>query len=176
MKSVRRLKDFSRKDLSKQLAMLLALSNGTRSSDLHVLDVKYKQFSTEGVLFRIPGPNKTRRLGPSKEVFFHRFTEEPNLCPVENLKVYKEKTSLFRKLHQGEPAPPFIFFPKPHEPVSSSSNARWLKDLLDEDTSLFNAHSTRAAATSTAKLAGLSTTETVRIADWSRESTFEIYH
>lgn len=44
------------------------------------------------------------------------------------------------------------------------------------DTSIFAPHSARAAATSAAKAAGMSTMEIMKMADWSRESTFETYY
>ena len=63
----------SLKQLSKKLAVLLALTNASCSSDLHALDLDYRQFTPEGVLFRIPGLTKTRRSGPPKEAFFTSF-------------------------------------------------------------------------------------------------------
>lgn len=50
--------------LSKKLTMLLALSNGKRSSDIHALNIRFRRFTDEGVIFRIPGLTKTRRSGP----------------------------------------------------------------------------------------------------------------
>ena len=73
----------------------------------------------------------------------------------------------------------FPSYRKPHKPVTSSSIAQWLKEILNEagiNTTLFKAHSTRAASTSTAKMAGLSTNNITKMADWSRESTFEMYY
>ena len=70
--------------------MLLALTNASRSSDLHALD--YCQF-TPGVLFRIPGLTKTRRSGPPQEAIFTSFQENPGLCPVATLKAYESATA-----------------------------------------------------------------------------------
>ena len=74
----------------------------------------------------------------------------------------------------------FLALNKPHKPVKSVSIARWIKELLTEagvDTDKFSAHSTRAAASSSAKAAGLSTAEIMKMAGWSRQSTFEkFYH
>ena len=42
---------------------------------------------------------------------------------------------------------------------------------------IFKSHSTRAAASSSAKLAGMSTEDILKMAGWSRDSTFErFYH
>ena len=48
---------------NKKLAMLLSLSNASRSSDLRALDLHYRSYSEDGVLFRIPGLTKTRCSG-----------------------------------------------------------------------------------------------------------------
>ena len=60
----------SMKDLSRKMVVLLALSITSRASDLTALDMRFRQFSPEGVLFRIPGLTKTRHSGPPREVFF----------------------------------------------------------------------------------------------------------
>ena len=52
-----------------------------------------------------------------------------------------------------------LSYVKPHKPVTISSIARWIKDLLTQsgiDTEVFKAQSTRAASTSKAKFSGLS--------------------
>ena len=85
--------------------MLLALSNASRSSDLHALDLRFRQFTPEGVTFRIPGLTKTRRSGPPKEAFFAKFADDEVLCPVKTLKVYEEKTAMLRVVDPTEPAP-----------------------------------------------------------------------
>ena len=167
------------KQLSKKLAVLLALTNASRSSDLHALDLDYRQFTPEGVLFRIPGLTKTRRSGPPKEAFFTSFEEDPGLCPVATLRVYEGATKKWRSPDM-KPNLLFLALNKPHKPVTSASIARWIKELLTDagvDTDKFSAHSTRAAASSSAKAAGLSTAEIMKMAGWSRQSTFEkFYH
>ena len=70
----------SLKELPKKLAMLLALSNASRSSDVHALDLRYRVFG-EGVTFKILTLTKTKS-GPTKEVSFTAFEQEPTLCPV----------------------------------------------------------------------------------------------
>ena len=104
------LTDLPLKELSKRLVVLLALSNASRSSDLHALDLRFRQFTPEGVIFRIPGLTKTRRSGPPKEAFFAKFTDDEALCPVETLKVYKEKTTMLRTVDPMGPAPLLISF------------------------------------------------------------------
>ena len=171
--------DLSLKDLTKKLAMLLALTNASRSSDLHALDLRFRSFTGEGVLFRIPGLTKTRRSGPPKEAMFPAFEENSRLCPVNTLKQYEQMTASLRGAGSASHQL-FVSIRKPHNPVTSATIARWLKTLLSEagvDTEMFKAHSTRAAASSTAKNAGASTADILKMAGWSRSSTFErFYH
>ena len=165
----------SLKELSKKLAMLLALSNASRSSDLHALDLRYRAFHEGGVTFKIPTLTKKRRSGPPKEVSFTAFDQDPTLCPVATLKQYEDKTTFFRHSQRL-----FLSFRKPHKPVSSATIAHWLKELLHDagiDTDTFKAHSTRSAASSAAKYAGMSTADLLKLAGWTRTSTFEhFYH
>jgi len=167
--------DLPLKDLTKKLAMLLALTNASRSSDLHALDLRFRTF-TAGVLFRIPGLTKTRRSGPPKEAMFAAFEENPSLCPVNTLKQYEKLTASLR----GAGSASHQLFVSLRKPVSSATIAHWLKTLLSDagvDTEIFKAHSTRVAASSTAKCAGASTADILKMAGWSRSSTFErFYH
>ena len=118
MQNLKGLRELTLKDLSRKL---LAFSNGARSSDLHALDLRFRRFTDDGVLFSIPGLTKTRRSGPPKEAFYGSFSEDLSLCP-------EEKTASFRKIDNDKEAPLFISYRKPHNSVTSSSIARWLKD------------------------------------------------
>ena len=75
--------------------------------------------------------------------------------------------------------PLFIPHCKPHKPVTSSTIARWLKEIMKEariDTSIFKAHSCRGAAVSAAKNHGLAVADVMKITDWSQETTFTRYY
>jgi len=67
-----------------------------------------------------------------------------------------------------------------HDPVTSSTIARWLKTCLQEagiNTDIFKAHSIRGAAASKAACSGVTISEILQAADWSSESTFQrFYH
>ena len=61
----------------------------------------------------------------------------------------------------------------PHEEVKISTVAGWVKAILGSariDTNLFNAHSTRAASTSKAKVKGLSLEDILKRGNWSNKS------
>ena len=72
------------------------------SSDFDALDLRFRQFTPEGVTFRIPVLTKTRRSGPPKEAFFSKFADDEALYPVETMKVYEILRSLLLYLsHSG---------------------------------------------------------------------------
>ena len=148
--------DLSLKNLSMKLVMLMALSNASRASDLASLDIRFQQFTPEGVKFFVPGLTKTRRSGPPKEAFFGQFHEK-SLCPVNTLILYEEKTKALRMSTPNEPSPLLISFRKPHKPVTPASIGRWIKELLGKagiNTEIFKGHSSRAASSSAAKVQG----------------------
>jgi site-specific recombinase XerD len=67
----------------------------------------------------------------------------------------------------------------PHNPVTSSTLARWIKDILQLagiDTETFSAHSIRRASTSEALRQGISISEILNMADWSQENTFSKFY
>ena len=163
--------------LTHKLAMLLALTNANRSSELAALDLQYCSMQAEGVRFVIPGLTKTRRTGPPKEVFFTGFTANRKICPVSTLISYRQRT---KKLRTSGVTRLFISVRRPHRPVKPATIGHWLKKVMEKagiDVSIFSAHSTRGAATSKAKAAGVSVPEILKAADWSTSSTFiRFYH
>ena len=62
-----------------------------------------------------------------KDFMFPRFTENEGLCSVKLLMLYIEKTKDLR----GDNKQVFISFIKPHNPVTSSTIARWLKQVME---------------------------------------------
>ena len=107
------------------------------------------------------------------EFLFPYFKDDIILCPVQTLKAYKQKTSIF--CSHSETNPLLRSFIGSHGPVSSSTIVRWLKVCLKNagvDTSKFQAHSVRAAATSRTCLSGLTVEDLLKAADWSSEGVF----
>lgn len=171
-------RDLTLQALTHKVAMLMALSNADRCSDLAALDLNHRTYQTNGVKFTIPGLTKSRRNGPPIEAFYPFFQGSPKLCPVRALKEYEEQSQEFRK--HGTAKPLFISVRKPYAPVKPCTIGKWLKRVMADsgiDTSVFSAHSTRGAATSKAKVAGVSTADILKAANWSSESTFgRFYH
>ena len=173
-------KDLDIKVLSYKLVALLGLTAPDRSSDLAKRDLKFRSFHPEVVSFCLPGLTKTSKPGDSPKISFHAaFPLDKNLCPVECLRSYEERTIDFRPKNDSLPNPLFLSFIRPHNPVCSSSLARWIKSFLSLsgiDTTIFSAHSLREAATSTALIQGVSVSEILSMADWSQESTFRKFY
>ena len=62
------------KVLGQKLALLMALVEASRSSEIHALDVRYRVFKPEGMLFSLPTLTKKRTCGaPPKQLFFLLF-------------------------------------------------------------------------------------------------------
>ena len=167
----------SLKALTHRTVFLMAITRPSRSADLSQLNIDRMKIQSNGVAFIPTVLAKQSRQGkPIEEFFFPSLPGNSNLCPVETLKVYLEKTRSLR----GEEPKLFVSFIKPHRAVTSSSIARWLKTILEEagvDTSLFGAHSTRGASASAASSAGITTGDILKAANWSSESVFQrFYH
>ena len=106
---------------------------------------------------------------------FPYYSPDESLCPVKALQVYEKCTASFRTGESKSTL--FLSWIRKHEPVSSSTIARWLRTCLqdaDVDTGTFKAHSVRGAACSTAAWSGVTTTDILNAADWSLFSSFTI--
>ncbi len=165
-------------ELAGKLAMLLALTNADRASDLHLLDLNFKQVFSHGTRFQIAGLSKTRRSGPPREVTYFAFKECEAICPVATLEVYERRTADLRTTDQDS-NPLFIGCVKPHKPVTSSTISRWIRNLMQAsgiDISIFKSHSTRAASTSAATSLGVTVKDIMKTANWTSESTFKKFY
>ena len=170
--------NLSMRKLSQKLALLMALVVASRTSELQALDLRFRVYRPNGVLFRLMGITKTQRAGaPPKERFFGAFSDK-RLCVVECLKRYEEMTAKHRDL-EAESLPLFLSYVKPFKPVTSQRIAHWIKDILSEagvDTRVFKAHSVRGASVSAAKSKGVGIPDILEMADWSRDSTFRKFY
>ncbi len=160
-------------DLTKKLAMLLELTSANRSSDLARISLSHCQVTPHQAVFTPSDLRKQDRPGHKRmAVIVPAFEGDSLICPLQCLTSYIGRTSPLRS--ESKEGPLFISFLKPHKLVSSASVARWLKSVLSSaGIEGFTAHSTRGAGTSKATSSGLSMQEIMRLADWSRESTFK---
>ena len=168
--------EWSSKMLSQCTAMLLALTHPCPFVDLAKLDLRGYMNTPEGAVFQPSSLAKQLRLGKDMKLFFiSRLSENTKLCLVSSLEHYVRVTQPLR----GEPSQLFKSFIKPHQPVTSSTIAQWLKEVIRDastDTNIFKAHSVRDASTSTVAMLGISTNEILEAADWSTESTFQQFY
>ena len=156
-------------------------TSAARSSSVHKMDLRFRQFKSNGVLFKIP--ELTKCSGPKrpfKELFLVSFPPDRRLCFVKYFKRYQKLTERLRNNSNYNSSRLFLSYIKPHRPVSSSTIAQWVKSVLTLsgiNTESFSAHSTRAAASSAAAGAGVALKDIMNAADWTNESTFKkFYH
>ncbi len=173
-------KELSLKLLTWKLAMLLALVLAHRSSDLARLSLQGRRYLTNGASLLPKGLAKQSRPGRDnglQPVFIPSLPGKEVLCPVACLRSYECATSGFRQHSQEDRL--FLAVISPHKPVTSSSIARWLKQVLQlsgVDTSVFSAHSTRGASATAAAMAGMSVQDVLDRVDWSSTSTFHRFY
>ena len=139
------------------------------------LELTNRKYIPEGVVFS--PSHLSKPFSSWGKIFFPYFKDNILLCPVQTLKVYEQKTSSFHS--HSETNYLLRSFIGSHGPVSSRIVARWLKVCLKNpgvDTSKFQAHSVRAAATSKAGLPGLTVEDILKAADWSSEGVFQKFY
>ena len=106
--------NLSLKSLSLKLVVLMALASANKSSDLHALDLNFRRYTPEGVIFILPTLTKTRS-GPPKEPFYCKLKDEV-LCPVHTLQIYdksedkKTAMKIVYLLSEASQACMFIFY------------------------------------------------------------------
>jgi len=168
------------KSLSLKLVILLALSRPSRSHDLYNLDLRYMKSLPDGVEFKPSSLAKQSRPSkPAASFVFPAFPADKNLCPKEALLEYVSRTESYRGSGSERKTKLFLSYIKPHNPISSSSIARWILAILGLagiDTNKFKAHSTRSASASAAASAGVTTNQIMEAADWSSSSVFQQFY
>ena len=181
VKSLGKNEALSLKQITHKLAVLLALTMASRSSDFSLLTVTGCNFVQEGIRCTLSGLSKQSRPRHSKSAIEVAHYPDILVCPVMCLKRYIEVTKKFRAYTPTGPQPNqlFIGISKPHAPVQACTIARWVKTVLKEagiNTDIFSAHSTRGASTSAAVSGGASLHVVLSQADWSSCSTFHKHY
>ena len=117
--------------LSFKLVTLLCLTAPDRSSDLAKRDLRFCTFLPDGVSFTLHGLTKTSKPGDLPKTSFHAaFPANIDLCPVECLRVYLDRTKGFRSNNKDQQDKLFLSFVILHKPASSATLARWIKSYL----------------------------------------------
>ena len=120
--------------------------------------------------------HKSWRKGkPPSSLTIIGFPEDPQLCIIETLDTYLDRTK-DRRLAKPQL---LLNFQKPYKEIVSSTISGWIKKVLKLvkiDTDIHKAHSTRSASTSNVKLKGLSFEDMLKRGSWSRKSTCQRFY
>jgi integrase len=160
-----------------KLCMLIALLTAPRAQTLKALDIEHMAIIGSNISFHITGLLKTSKQGKKvgQEVHMSSYPPDRRLCVLRVLRHYLERTENIRNSHTQL----FISYKHPHEPVSTDTLARWIREVLmlvGIDTKIFMAHSVRSASVSAAKRAFIPTKEILQRANWSSEKTFSTFY
>ena len=170
-------KTLSLKLLTKKLLMLLALVSPERASVLWELNIRYLKKQPDGVVFTLIKPRKSGDPMSRAKATFPRFLQDTTLCPCDCLETYLKATEKFRLSEDSNKL--FLSFQRPHHPVAKATVTRWLCDVLIAagiDSTIFKAHSTRAASTSAAAKKHLPLDDILKMGDWTSPSTFQRFY
>ena len=159
--------------LSQKLATLLAILCGQRAREiLSLMDISNIAMEETCLIIRIGDLRKTsNRKFHNEELKFPKYIENTNICPVTSLKQYLHMTSKNR----GEIKSLFITKVRPFKPASKDTMAKWIRETLSNagiDTSIFSPHSTRSAASSTAKRCRVPIDTILKPGGWRSMKTF----
>ena len=136
------------------------------------------QTSDSAIHIHIPDLIKTsgpKRVQPLLRVPF--FPSDPRICAASALVEYMRRSS---QLRPSTVQALFLTSTKPYRAATAQTLCRWTKEVLQEcglDISIFSAHSTRHASTSTARKSDVDLNVIFRAAGWtSQSSTFARFY
>ena len=166
----------SLKELTLKLVMLLSLVTTQRGQSIHMLDISGMNLTESSCTFLLLEHIKTSRPGnPGPSITFSRFTPDAEICPINTLTAYLQRTEGVR--HDNTRL--LLSYVKPFKPVSRDTISRWMKMVLHEagiDVNMFKPHSTRAASCSKANAKSVPVESIMKAAGWSSENTFRRFY
>ena len=159
------------KELTFKVVTLSALLTAQRVQTVQLFDVENIVFQGNRVQITIEGLLKTTNVRRHIEPFcFEKYDQNKRLCVVRYLSEYIERTAPLRDSETQL----FISYRKPHCKVSRNTISRWIRTVMSKsgiDSSVFKAHSTRAASVS--KLSKFVPIEKVlRAGGWSNSTSY----
>ena len=102
-----------------------------RVSEVVAHDLRFRQFSPEGVSFQLPELIKKTKVGQNLKTSFHAsFPNNPNLCVVQCLQEYERRTLSFRGFDPAKPNRLLLSYIRSHKLITSETVSRWIKDVL----------------------------------------------
>ena len=168
------IQDTTLLQLSCRLCILFLLLSAQRCQTLHLLEIDDIVLSSTQLIIHPNHMLKQTRPGYHLDsLVFKKYPQDASLCIVTCMEQYLKRTKYLR---QGQKL--MISTIKPHKAASQNTISRWVKLILSKagiDRS-FTTHSTRAAASSMAKLKGVPLQTIMRSAGWSNAKTFAKFY
>ena len=143
------IKSLSLKMLTLKLTLLLALVTAQRVQSLQLLKLSNLTKGTDYIFAPEEHLKHNKPGRKSSIIAIRRFSKDKRLCPITVLEHYLSRTKEIRKSADQV----LISYTAPHKPVPRDTIRRWIVITLKEagiDTDRYRAHSTRAAATTSA--------------------------
>ena len=137
------------------------------------------------IILPIVALEKSSRPGSIRsEVSLPAGLANPALSLAACLSAYNSRTNEKRAYYEAaEGHPPdrlFVSNTKPHQPVTTTTLARWLTTMMASagiDTSMYKAHSSRSASATSHVKKGLSLCAVLKKGNWSEKSrTFQLFY
>ena len=151
-----------------------------RVSEVVSHDLRFRCFSLEGVSFQLSFLTKKTKVGQNLKTSFHAsFPSNPNLCVVQCLQEYENRTLPFRVVDPAKPNRLLLSHIRPHKPITSETLGRWVKEVLTRsgvDINIFKAHPVRGASATAAHNKGVSLEDVLHLADWSTDIMFRRFY
>lgn len=162
------------KELTLKLTMLMALVSAQRAQLLNLLDISNMVKGKSSYTFQINSTVKNSRAGHGPPtIVFKEYAPDKRLCVKHYLDQYLTRVKAIRRDKKL-----LISYKKPYRAVSKSTISRWIKTVMTKAgiSETFTAHSTRAAAASAAREAGVPVEDILKTAGWSSCKIFAEYY
>lgn len=157
---------------------MLALLTSQRCQTIRKFQIDFINLTDEKCTFFINSVLKHSRKGHhQKPIELLAFSDNRTICVIDLLKEHIERTKNLREAVNTKKL--LISFRKPFKAISKDTLSRWIKTVLrlaGIDTSIFTAHSTRAASTSATSKAGLPIADILGAAGWSQATIFTTFY
>ena len=157
-----------------QIIFVILAFDSSTLSNTNLLELSDIQITKDKIF--ISPRHLLKQTKPGKHldmIVLKAYPKDEYLCIVKVFSEYLERTKGLRVDNKL-----LISTVKPHKSVSKSTVSRWVKFIMSKAgiNSCFKPHSTRAAATSKAKLYGVPLDIIIKTAGWSKASVFTKFY